>query len=58
MAKDSMAGPRSVANLALVHAWTGERDRAFEQLEIVAAIPVGPTYGDLLLNPCWGDFAP
>ncbi len=34
-----MAGPRSVANLALVHAWTGERDRAFEQLEIVAQTP-------------------
>jgi tetratricopeptide (TPR) repeat protein len=53
IAKDSYWGPELVANLALVYAWTGERDRALEQLEIVATIPVGPTYGDLLLNPCW-----
>jgi hypothetical protein len=24
-----------------------------EQLEIVATIPAGPTYGDLRFNPCW-----
>jgi hypothetical protein len=50
-----MAGPRSVANLALLHACTGERDRAFEQLEIVATIPgdAPTTYGDLRFNPCW-----
>jgi hypothetical protein len=43
----------SVVNLALVYAWTGEREHALEQLDIVAAIPAGPDYGDLLLNPCW-----
>jgi hypothetical protein len=43
-----------VTDLALVYAWTGERDRALEQLEKVATIPGNaPTYGDLLLNPCW-----
>jgi TolB-like protein/Tfp pilus assembly protein PilF len=58
MAKDSLNGPTTVANLAMVYAWTGERDRALEQLEKVATIPTslgGPTYGDLLLNPCWDD---
>jgi TolB-like protein/class 3 adenylate cyclase len=56
IAKDSLNGPTWVANLALVYAWTGERDRALEQLEIVATIPgMGPTHGDLLLNPCWDD---
>jgi serine/threonine-protein kinase len=54
-AKDSLNGPLHVANLALVYAWTGERDRALEQLEIVAKIPNGPTYGDLRFNPCWDD---
>jgi TolB-like protein/Tfp pilus assembly protein PilF/predicted Ser/Thr protein kinase len=53
IAKDSLAGPRVVTSLALVYAWTGERDRALEQLEIVATIPAGPTYGDLKFNPCW-----
>jgi eukaryotic-like serine/threonine-protein kinase len=54
ISKDSVNGPIYVAKLALVYAWTGERDRALEQLESVATLPgYGPTYGDLLLNPCW-----
>jgi tetratricopeptide (TPR) repeat protein len=53
IAKDSLQGPDHVYNLALVCAWTGERDRALEQLETVATIPAGPSYGDLRLNPCW-----
>jgi TolB-like protein len=52
-ANDPLERTYSVLNLALVYTWTGERDRALEQLEIVAAIPAGPTYGDLLLNPRW-----
>jgi hypothetical protein len=44
---------RARAVLALVYAWTGERDRALEQLEIVATVPAGPTYGDLRFDPCW-----
>jgi serine/threonine protein kinase/tetratricopeptide (TPR) repeat protein len=54
IAKDSLNGPTWVANLALVYGWTGERDRALEQLEIVATLPgYAPTYGDLRFNPCW-----
>ena len=54
IAKDSYWGPALVTNLALVYAWAGERDRALEQLEIVATLPgLGPTYGDLCFNPCW-----
>jgi tetratricopeptide (TPR) repeat protein len=52
-ANDSVTAPGLIANLALVYAWTGERDRALEQLEIVATIPAGPSYGDLRFNPCW-----
>jgi tetratricopeptide (TPR) repeat protein len=55
IAKDSYWGPHAVTTLALVYAWTGERDRALEQLEIVAKIPAGPSYGDLKFNPCWDD---
>jgi serine/threonine protein kinase len=53
VAKDSMSGPNLVTNLALIYAWTGERDRALDQLEAVATIPDGPSYGDLRFNPCW-----
>ena len=53
IAKNSLAGPETVTDLALVYAWTGERDRALEQLEIVVKVPAGPTYGDLRFNPCW-----
>jgi tetratricopeptide (TPR) repeat protein len=53
IAKNSLFGPRVVTNLAVVYAWTGERNRALEQLEIVARVPAGPTYGDLRFNPCW-----
>jgi eukaryotic-like serine/threonine-protein kinase len=53
IAKDSLNAPAWIANLALVYAWTGQRDRALEQLEIVATIPGGPSYGDLHFNPCW-----
>ncbi len=58
IAKDSVTAPGLIANLALVYAWTGERDRALEQLEKVATIPGSPaipTYGDLRFNPCWDD---
>jgi TolB-like protein len=53
IAKESLNGPIGVTNLALVYSWTGERDRALEQLKSVATIPNGPTYGDLRFNPCW-----
>jgi serine/threonine protein kinase/tetratricopeptide (TPR) repeat protein len=53
IAKDSLQGPEIATSVALVYAWTGERERALEQLEIVAKIPAGPTYGDLRFNPCW-----
>jgi hypothetical protein len=49
----SWIGPGLVENLALVYAWTGERDLAIEQLEFVANIPYGQSYSDLCLNPCW-----
>jgi len=54
-----LQGSGPVYTLALVYAWSGEGDRALEQLEIVAKIPVALTYptsltyGDLRFNPCW-----
>jgi TolB-like protein len=39
--------------VAMTCAWAGERELALEQLEAVARIPGGPSYGDLRLNPMW-----
>jgi len=54
---DAVNAPGLIAKLALIYAWTGERERALEQLEKVATIPGAmgsvPTYGDLRFNPCW-----
>jgi serine/threonine protein kinase len=60
ISKDAVNGPVRVTALARVYAWTGERDRALEQLEKVATVPAVlggsvPTYGDLRFNPCWDD---
>ena len=51
--KDSFYGPDMVYNLAMVHAWTGERAQAIAQLATLAKTPGGPSYGDLRFNPCW-----
>ena len=37
----------------MICAWSGERDLAIEQLETLAKIPAGASYGDLRLDPSW-----
>jgi TolB-like protein/tRNA A-37 threonylcarbamoyl transferase component Bud32 len=40
--------------LAMIYAWTGEKDRAIERLDERVKLPVaGLSYGDLRLNPIW-----
>jgi hypothetical protein len=53
IAQDSKVGPSRVRNLALVYAWSGERALAIEQVEIIAKIPAGPSYGELRFDPTW-----
>ncbi len=53
VSRDTFIGPALVTNLAVIYAWTGEKDLALEQLSISAQIPSGVTYGDLKLNPQW-----
>jgi serine/threonine-protein kinase len=38
---------------ALLCARAGERESALEQLEALAKIPGGPSYGELRLDPMW-----
>jgi len=49
---------RSVGEkLALIYAWTGEKDLAFEQLAIAARIPGYLSYGELRFAPVLGSVA-
>jgi len=53
VAKNSLDGADALYCSAVICALTGERDLAFQQLEVLAKIPAGTTYGDLRLNPYW-----
>jgi TolB-like protein/Flp pilus assembly protein TadD len=51
--KDALGGAGVLYFSAVICAWTGERDLAIEQLETLAKIPNGASYGDLRLDPNW-----
>jgi len=51
--KDSLDGPSYITNLAIIYAWTGEKDLALEQLALSASLPGGVSYGELKLLPQW-----
>jgi tetratricopeptide (TPR) repeat protein len=53
MTKDAIIGPLLVQYLALIYAWTGEKDLAFEQLSVAARTPGHLSYGYLRLHPYW-----
>jgi tetratricopeptide (TPR) repeat protein len=53
VSKDALNGADLVVNLALICAWTGEKDRAIEQLARAAQIPGNLSYGLLKLHPEW-----
>ena len=51
--KDAINGGLLLEYLAVIYAWTGETDRALQQLEIVTKIPCDVSYGQLRLHPYW-----
>lgn len=53
MEKDPIEGVRGVANLAMIAAWVGDKDLAFEQLESIIRRPSPLSYGTLKLFPWW-----
>jgi TolB-like protein/Tfp pilus assembly protein PilF len=53
ISKDSINGALAIEYLAVIYAWTGEKDAALEQLAMAAAIPGDVTYGQLRLHPFW-----
>ena len=53
VSKNSIEGPLLIKYLALIYAWTGEKDRAFKRLDEAAKLPGYLSYGQLRLHPCW-----
>ncbi len=53
VAKNANDGPEVLYFFAVICAWTGERDLAIEQLETLAKMPLGVSYGELRLDPDW-----
>src|SRR5213082_779451 len=51
--KDSITGSLLLQFLALIYAWTGEKDQALEQLAVAARTPGYLSYGQLRLHPYW-----
>ena len=53
VSKDAITGLLLIQYLAVIYAWTGEKDLALEQLSVVARIPSHLSYGHLRLHPNW-----
>jgi TolB-like protein/Tfp pilus assembly protein PilF len=53
VSKDAIDGGALAINLAQIYAWTGEKDRAIEQIAAVERVPNILSYGLLKLHPYW-----
>ena len=51
--KDALVGPTMIKYLAMIAAWTGDKDLACEQLAIAVRPPSTVSYGQLKLLPFW-----
>jgi TolB-like protein/Tfp pilus assembly protein PilF len=51
VSKDAMTGAGLVENLAVIYAWTGEKEQSCNQLAVVTSIPYDLSYGALRLHP-------
>src|SRR5437667_9385147 len=51
--KDALVGPTMIKYLAMIAAWTGDKDLACEQLAIAGRPPSTISYGQLKLLPFW-----
>jgi TolB-like protein/class 3 adenylate cyclase len=53
VSKSSIEGPLLIKYLALIYAWTGEKDRALKRLDQAVHLPSFLSYGQLRLHPFW-----
>jgi serine/threonine-protein kinase len=53
VSKNAIEGYLLIQYLALIYAWTGEKDLALQQLAVAASAPGFLSYGNLRLHPRW-----
>jgi TolB-like protein/tRNA A-37 threonylcarbamoyl transferase component Bud32/Flp pilus assembly protein TadD len=54
VSKNAIDGARLIHYLAVIYAWTGDKDQAIERLTEAVKLPGSHvTYGDMRLNPFW-----
>ena len=51
VSRDAFSGPSMITDLAVIFAWTGEKNLALEQLQTSSQLPAGVSYGELTLDP-------
>ena len=51
--KDALNGVRVREFLAIIYAWTGEKELACQQLSTTLQLPASVSYGELRLHPYW-----
>ena len=54
ISEDAKDGIDLAIKLAQIYAWTGEKDLAIEQIEMIQRVPNPLSYGLLKLHPHWG----
>jgi TolB-like protein/Flp pilus assembly protein TadD len=53
VAKDAIAGPAALKDLAMVYAWSEDLDQAFDLLSSLSKMPFGIYYAQLKREPYW-----
>jgi len=53
LTEDALDGSTVLCYLAMIYAWVGDANSALDQLEFLAWIPSGLTYGALKYDPAW-----
>jgi TolB-like protein/Tfp pilus assembly protein PilF len=53
LSKDALTGAELMTFLAIIYAWTGEKDLALKELTSLLEIPGHLSYGQLRLHPYW-----
>jgi TolB-like protein/Tfp pilus assembly protein PilF len=51
--KDQLTYAELIKNLAVVYAWTGEKEAALNELKVLLQFPAPISYGQLRLHPYW-----